>query len=125
MKQLMYMILSIIVLSGCVLSEEELIETMVSNSSYEEGCYKVYVVFESEEQAFSGKFNIELSKESEHRMLYGPLHTWDRGQWNYTKAFNIDEYPTFLIVDHAGLVLQTTSLQAVDEFLTSQLSVCE
>src|SRR5699024_3474657 len=99
---------------------------MVTKPGYEEDCYNVYIVFESEETALDGTFNLELSEKNKLQTPnFGPLHTWDRSEWNYTKVFNITEYPTFLVVDNEELVLQTTNFQEVDEFLSSQLTECD
>jgi len=65
-----------------------------------------------------------LSEISKRKIPSRPLHTWDRGEWNYTKVFNITEYPTFLVVDNEKLVLQTTNFQEVDTFLSNQTTEC-
>ena len=126
LRTLYLIILSIILLIGCSFSEEELLKLMVTKPGYEEDCYNVYIVFESEETALDGTFNLELSEKNKLQTPnFGPLHTWDRSEWNYTKVFNITEYPTFLVVDNEELVLQTTNFQEVDEFLSSQLTECD
>ncbi|SRR5699024_2493012 len=124
LKRLYLAIFSMIVLTGCAFSEEELLEQMVPHVAYEEDCHNIYIVFENEEIALDGTFNAELSEISKRKIPSRPLHTWDRGEWNYTKVFNITEYPTFLVVDNEKLVLQTTNFQEVDTFLSNQTTEC-
>lgn len=107
------------------MSQEELLEEMKPTIEYEEGCYRLYVIFEREDIALNEGSTISLSEKSEKRMLHSPIHHWDEKRRNYTKAFKINKYPTFLIVDHAGLALQTTDLQEADDFLSSQVAKCE
>lgn len=119
------LLLPMTLLIGCSFSEEELLEHMVTRSDYEDGCYNVYIVFENEETALDGTFDGELSEISKRKTsMYGPLHTWDWSKWNYTKVFNITEYPTFLVVDNEELVLQTVNFQEVDTFLSNQTERC-
>lgn len=126
MRTLYLVILPIVLLIGCSFSEEELLELMITNPGYEEDCFQVYIVFESEESALDGTFNAALSDKSKLQTPgIGPLHTWDRYEWNYTKVFNITEYPTFLVVDNEKLVLQTTNFQEVDTFLSNQTTECK
>ena len=99
---------------------------MVTKAGSEEDCYNVYIVFESEEKALDGSFHEELSEKSKRQTpIFGPLHTWDRLEWNYTKAFNITEYPSFLVVDSEQIVLQTTNFQEVETFLSNLTTECK
>jgi len=44
LKRLYLAIFSMIVLTGCAFSEEELLEQMVPHVAYEEDCHNVYIV---------------------------------------------------------------------------------
>lgn len=101
------------------MSKDELIEQMVPHTTLEEGCYRIYAVFESDDEALSGETVFELSDDSKNKTIYGVLHTWDRKERTYTKVFDIKEYPTFLIVNHEDLVFQSENFQEADEFLSS------
>lgn len=114
----------IIFLTGCSLSEKELVETMVADQTLTGDCIRLYAVFETEAQAFRETFDFDLSDTSKEAMLHSVIRTWDRSEWNYSKVFNIDEYPTFLVVDYEQVLFQTTNFKEADKFISERATEC-
>lgn len=120
MRTLLMLFISISLLSGCAMEKEQIIE---NNLAQEPGHYIVLIVVENEnslieidEWDVSGTLS-ELTPTHSER-IFQVVQTWDRGDWNYTRAFDIEAYPTFLVFDTTDLVLQTTEFQELKQFVS-------
>ena len=122
MKKIFFIVLSVVLLmTGCSLSKEEITK---DNLTIQPGHFNILIVTENKEYIKNTNLNVykEISNSTVDRseIKYYVIWTWDRGDWNYTKAYNIEKYPTFLVFDYKDLVLQTTDITELKEFFATK-----
>ncbi|MBB5173355.1 hypothetical protein [Texcoconibacillus texcoconensis] len=128
MRLLFLSVFSIVILIACTqtVPKDELVDNKTLPDPFT-GYYTLYAVVENDDYRDNHELdaiNESLSEES-RKYLYdrGIVWTWDRRVENiiydYTGKFDIESYPTFLVFDTDELILQTTDINEVEEFVST------
>ncbi|MDQ0350557.1 thioredoxin-related protein [Alkalibacillus filiformis] len=127
MKLFFISIFSIVILTACnqEISKDDMIHDMTPPDPL--NYFTLYAISENEnirEHNDIENINQSLSDENRESLYHGGI-IWARDTkvenviWDYTGNFDIESYPTFLVFDTKGLTLQTTDIDEVEDFLST------
>ncbi|WP_017185504.1 hypothetical protein [Alkalibacillus haloalkaliphilus] len=111
------LILLVLVFSGCDHYDEEKLvqEHQPATPMFD---YNLTIVVSDEHQI--SKINNSVVSEfgqMDLKRVMTTSYVWDDQNISYTNVFDIDEYPTFLLFGHEGVVLKTSDLTEVRRYL--------
>ncbi|MBU8907524.1 hypothetical protein [Desertibacillus haloalkaliphilus] len=133
LRMLVIGLLLLSVITGCKnTTEEEMLEHLVSSHS---DFYMLYAVPEKDKEYlewqeiqdyYNVNFNQLLSKDSLDTLLYGTYIWLVPGEYpgtesyTYIETLELNEFPAFVIFDSEQLVLKSSNIEEVDEFLSKR-----